>query len=250
MPYPTRRTFRGSHLELPAELQSLARLRQAAEDLESELTDEQRQDLVLVATELFTNAVRHAGVTSDDRIDVVLERRPGSVRVEVRDPGPGFVPSAQAPGSRQVSGRGMFLLDQLADRWGVAHEAGFTVWGEFWTASGRTRHRRLPPRMLAVGAERLGRSAALPEEATLDIPSPEGVRALPDAALKDLVNALAGEEEEVSARRRELHGQIDALRLELARRLAVEREDDLLQAADLEALARVLDQRMPSLADT
>ena len=245
-----RRTFRGFRLTLTAELECLARLRQAMDEFESGLPDEQRQDLALVAIELFTNSVRHAGLGPSDRIEVVAERRPGSVRIEVRDPGPGFVPSAQNPGSRQISGRGMFLLDQLADRWGVAREGGFLVWGEFWTASGRTRHRRLPPRMLAVGARRPGSGAPPPEEVAPDIPSPGEIRALSDAALKDLINALAGEEMEVSARRRQLHDQIDELRRELARRLALERDDDLLQVADLEALARVLDRRMPSVVDT
>jgi len=238
----------GCTLELPAELESLGRLRQAVEAFDSGLADQARHDLTLLATELFTNAVRHSGATPQDRIWVRLERRPGAARIEVIDPGPGFVPSTRTPGARQISGRGLFLLDQLADRWGVARDGGFLVWGELWTEDGRTRHRRLPPRMLPVGAERPGRDAAALEQSAPDIPGPEEVRVLPDDGLKDLMNALAGEEAEVSARRRQLHREIDALRYELARRLAMEREDDpVLQAADLEALQRLLDGRMPSL---
>jgi anti-sigma regulatory factor (Ser/Thr protein kinase) len=248
----TARRIPGLHgllIELPAELQSLGRVRDAVDTFDSGLTDQARGDLALLATELFTNAVRHSGATPDERILVRLESRPGAARIEVVDPGPGFVPTARTPGARQVSGRGMFLLDQLADRWGVAlQDDGFLVWGELWTADGRTRHRRLPPRMLPVGAERPGRDAAALEESAPDIPGPEEVRILPDDQLKDLMNALAGEEAEVSARRRQLHREIDALRYELARRLAIERDGDpVLQAADLEALQRLLDGRMPSL---
>jgi hypothetical protein len=29
-----------------------------------------------------------------------------------------------------VSGWGLFLIDQLADRWGVVHDKGTTVWFE------------------------------------------------------------------------------------------------------------------------
>ena len=218
----------GCTLELPAQLESLGRLREAVQAFDSGLADQARHDLTLLATELFTNAVRHSGATPEDRIWVRLERRPGAARIEVVDPGPGFVPEPRTPGARQVSGRGMFLLDQLADRWGVTRGGGFLVWGELWTPDGRTRHRRLPPRMLPVGAEE--------------------VRVLPDEALKDLMNALADEEAEVSARRRQLHREIDALRYELARRLSLERDGaPVLQAADLEALQRLLDGRMPSL---
>ena len=239
----------GRMMELSAELQSLGRVREAVETFDSGLSDQGRGDLALLATELFTNAVRHSGATRDDRILLRLERRPGGARIEVVDPGPGFVPKPHTPGARQVSGRGMFLLDQLADRWGVAlQDDGFLVWGELWTADGHTRHRRLPPRMLPVGAERPGRDAAALEESAPDIPGPEEVRVLPDDQLKDLMNALAGEEAEVSARRRQLHREIDALRHELARRLSIERDSGpVLQAADLEALQRLLDGRMPSL---
>ena len=238
----------GCTLELPAELQSLGRLREAVQAFDSGLSDQARGDLALLATELFTNAVRHSGATPKDRIWVRLERRPGAARIEVVDPGPGFVPAPRTPGARQVSGRGMFLLDQLADRWGVGHDGGFMVWGELWTSDGRTRHRRLPPRMLPVGAERPGRDATALEDSAPDIPGPEEVRVLPDEALKDLMHELAGAEAEVSARRRQLHREIDALRLELARRLEIDRDGDhVLQAADLEALQRLLDGRMPSL---
>jgi anti-sigma regulatory factor (Ser/Thr protein kinase) len=238
----------GCTLELPAQLEALGRVRDAVMAFDSGLPEQAQGDLVLLATELFTNAVRHSGATARDRIWLRLERRPGSARIEVTDPGPGFIPNARTPGARQVSGRGMFLLDQLADRWGVGHDGGFLVWGELWTADGRTRHRRLPPRMLPVGAVRPGRDAASLEDAAPDIPGPEEVRVLPDDALKDLVNALAGEEAEVSARRRQLHREIDALRFELARRLDSDRDEDrVLQEEDLEALQRLLDGRMPSL---
>jgi hypothetical protein len=137
----------------------------------------------------------------------------------------------------------MFLLDQLADRWGVSREDGFLVWGELWTGDGRTRHRRVAPRMLPVG------HGAVHDEPDDGIAIPEGaaLAALQDEELKDLLNVLADEERSVSARRRNLHRRIDPLRAELARRLAEPREDAVLSSADLDAVARMLDGRMPAL---
>jgi anti-sigma regulatory factor (Ser/Thr protein kinase) len=230
-------------LELPPVLDSLASLRVAVLAFEADLDEDQRQDLLLVGSELLTNAIRHAGAREDEPVRVRIERRPGSVRIEVRDGGPGFDLRPRTPGRAQLGGRGMFLLDQLSDRWGVSREDGFLVWGELWTGDGRTRHRRVAPRMLPVG------HGAVQDEPDDGIAIPEGaaLAALQDEELKDLLNLLADEERSVSARRRNLHRRIDPLRAELARRLAEPREDAVLSSADLDAVARMLDGRMPAL---
>jgi anti-sigma regulatory factor (Ser/Thr protein kinase) len=225
-------------LELPARLESAGAVREAAGALGEGLPGDAGADLVLVAVELFTNAVRHAGARDDDRVDVALERRPGAVRVEVRDPGAGFALDPRTPTTTQLGGRGLFLVEQLADRWGGERgDDGFLVWAELWTG-GRTRHRRVPPRMLALDGE--------PEEAAeWEVPEGDDLRAMPDEELKDLLNLLAEDEREVSARRRALHRRIDPLRHELARRLAEPRTDAVLSRGDLEGLARMLATRMP-----
>lgn len=78
----------------------------------------------LLTSELVANAVLHAR-TPLELVLVVVER---SIRVEVRDQ------STQAAIARPVaaeamSGRGLRLVDDLSDDWGVATEGhGKTVW--------------------------------------------------------------------------------------------------------------------------
>ncbi|MEA2169852.1 MAG: hypothetical protein QOF76_3152 [Solirubrobacteraceae bacterium] len=68
---------------------------------------------------------------------------------------------------------------------------------------------------------------------------------LGDQELKDLIQALTDEEQEVSYRRRILHGKIDILRAELVNRLRKKREagDDLISGADVQRLTDILSGR-------
>ncbi|WJV51172.1 ATP-binding protein [Streptomyces flavofungini] len=87
----------------------------------------------LLASELVTNALVHT-----DR-DAVLTASvgPGRLRVEVRD----FVgcrPRPRAPGNEEdTHGRGLLLVQSLADAWGVrAHGVGKVVWFELDAGQG------------------------------------------------------------------------------------------------------------------
>jgi hypothetical protein len=66
--------------------------------------------------------------------------------------------------------------------------------------------------------------------------------ALSDQELKDLIKALTEEEQEVSYRRRILHGKIDILRAELVNRLRKKHEDgeSALSGADVQQLTDIL----------
>jgi gamma-glutamyl:cysteine ligase YbdK (ATP-grasp superfamily) len=66
--------------------------------------------------------------------------------------------------------------------------------------------------------------------------------ALSDAELKQLINELTAEENEISYRRRVLHGKIDILRAELVNRLRTKRErgDALISGDDVEQLTEIL----------
>lgn len=82
--------------------------------------------LELVTTELVANAVRHA------RSSVRLTVRPTSagVLVEVADDSP-RLPERREPGLFDESGRGLWLVDAMARRWGVEREVpGKRVWAE------------------------------------------------------------------------------------------------------------------------
>jgi hypothetical protein len=65
---------------------------------------------------------------------------------------------------------------------------------------------------------------------------------LTDAELKDLIAKLTEEEEEVSYRRRILHGKIDILRAELVNRLRRKREEGepVITGADVQQLTDIL----------
>lgn len=63
---------------------------------------------------------------------------------------------------------------------------------------------------------------------------------LSDEALKALIDGLTREEEEVSYRRRILHGKIDILRAELVARLQRTQGRSVLEQVDVEALSEIL----------
>jgi hypothetical protein len=65
---------------------------------------------------------------------------------------------------------------------------------------------------------------------------------LSDKELKDLIDNLTAEENEISYKRRVLHGKIDILRAELVNRLRQKRErgDSLISGDDVEQLTNIL----------
>lgn len=84
--------------------------------------------LQLLATELATNAVLHAG---GDGFTIGVEVLPdGVVRLTVADQSP-RPPRLRDVGTGATTGRGVALVDQLARGWGVeARTAGKAVWCE------------------------------------------------------------------------------------------------------------------------
>jgi serine/threonine-protein kinase RsbW len=90
-----------------------------------------RDDVLLLLTELVTNAVRHAGVGPEQAIRVELLSHRQLVRVEVTDRGRRFARIRPRSGRDESGGWGLFLVDAVADRWGVASaEIGTCVWFE------------------------------------------------------------------------------------------------------------------------
>src|SRR3954452_1874599 len=83
----------------------------------------------LLVSEIVTNSVRHAHVQPPDWIGFDVELSPDALRVQVADRGPGFRPHPRRPPPEQVAGRGLFLVDRLADRWGTS-DGGRCVWFE------------------------------------------------------------------------------------------------------------------------
>ncbi|HEX7106546.1 MAG TPA: ATP-binding protein [Acidothermaceae bacterium] len=80
----------------------------------------------LLVSELVTNAVVHA--RTDVTLRVILRR--GVLRIEVTDGSP-IVPAPRRPAGLAGTGRGLQLVDRLADRWGVSKaRRGKTIWFE------------------------------------------------------------------------------------------------------------------------
>ncbi|WP_030674211.1 SpoIIE family protein phosphatase [Streptomyces cellulosae] len=87
-------------------------------------------EIELVADELITNALMH----TEGPAIVTVRALTGSdrrIRVEVEDSS-SALPRRREAGESHVSGRGLLLVDQLADVWGVeARGGGKVVWSEF-----------------------------------------------------------------------------------------------------------------------
>jgi anti-sigma regulatory factor (Ser/Thr protein kinase) len=97
------------------------------------LGDRLPQDVVerfqIVVSELVTNALLHAPDGADIRLEARLSG--DALRVAVVQPGPTFKPVIDAPHPGQESGWGLYLVSQLADRWGVVANDDVTAWCEF-----------------------------------------------------------------------------------------------------------------------
>jgi anti-sigma regulatory factor (Ser/Thr protein kinase) len=114
--------------------------RLALADLESHLDPSVAFDVRLLVSELVTNSVQHAQVAAEDSIVLLVKFTDKAVRVEVRDDGPGFKPPIARPSEDADAGWGLFLVEQLADSWGVGEDDN-GVWFEIT----RDRARRDEP---------------------------------------------------------------------------------------------------------
>jgi anti-sigma regulatory factor (Ser/Thr protein kinase) len=105
--------------------------RRALDHLAGTLPERRLRDLRLLVSELVTNAVRHAGLRADDRIRLLVERSATGLHVEVHDPGTGFELRAPQPDPARASGWGLYLVAELADRWGMEGAGpGTQIWFE------------------------------------------------------------------------------------------------------------------------
>jgi anti-anti-sigma factor len=124
------------NIELEREPHAPSRARaEVREALAGRLDDDDIATLVLLTSELVTNAVVHPKSNPDSLVGLRIGVHQGGVRVEVEDGGEGFDPSAPTATS-QDGGRGLFLVDRCSVSWGARATGGehgrrFCVWFEF-----------------------------------------------------------------------------------------------------------------------
>jgi anti-sigma regulatory factor (Ser/Thr protein kinase) len=132
--------------------------RDALDGLDGHFPQARVYDASLCLSELVSNAVRHPETGGELELTVAVEG--DRLRVEVADEGGGFEPHTPARGDER--GWGLFIVDSLADTWGVTQGDRTVVWFEM--------HRQEEPdaageaaRATAGGArdDRLLRAAAL-----------------------------------------------------------------------------------------
>jgi anti-sigma regulatory factor (Ser/Thr protein kinase) len=115
-------------LRLPGSPDAAARARRELSRLRADLDPPLAETLRLLVTELVSNAVRHAAA---ETVSLKVLVGQAAVFTEVKDTGPGFDPANAGVPRPNHTGWGLFLVQRLADRWGVAHDAAATrVWFE------------------------------------------------------------------------------------------------------------------------
>jgi anti-sigma regulatory factor (Ser/Thr protein kinase) len=121
--------------EFPSTPSAVASARHALDAVYAELGDQAHPTTVLLVSELVTNGVKQSRAT-DGAIELVACISPEVVRVEVSDDGEGFDPAPLADDDAE-SGRGLQLVQALADRWGQRAGPRPSVWFEIDRASDR-----------------------------------------------------------------------------------------------------------------
>ncbi len=94
--------------------------------LESWGFNDQVDDTAIIVSELVTNAVRHGCAPIELRLSTLAS----AIRLEVSD-GSSALPVGRIAADDEANGRGIHLIEQLADAWGtVTTDIGKTVWAE------------------------------------------------------------------------------------------------------------------------
>ncbi len=104
--------------------------RLALSDIDEVMDESLAFDVRLLVSELVTNSVRHSDAHSHDLVHMSVSVTETSLRVEVADPGKGFEPKPRDADRTRPGGWGLYLVDQLSDRWGVGRDHLTRVWFE------------------------------------------------------------------------------------------------------------------------
>ncbi|GAA1899721.1 hypothetical protein GCM10009716_06870 [Streptomyces sodiiphilus] len=127
-----------AELRLPARPESAATARAWTRELLQQhwlLPPRLTDDAVLLVSELTGNVIQHTGA---EFLGLRIRRRRGWIRAEVRDPSRAL-PCLLPIRGLETSGHGLFLVDAIADRWGVdLLPRGKCTWFEMRVTGRRT----------------------------------------------------------------------------------------------------------------
>jgi anti-sigma regulatory factor (Ser/Thr protein kinase) len=115
---------------LSGDVDAVPTARRAIQELAPLLDAELLENVSLLVSELVTNSIRYADTPAAAAVELHATVYPDRVRVEVVDHGPGFEPRPRGPDQDSHSGWGLYLVDQLSDRWGVTRTDGTAAWFE------------------------------------------------------------------------------------------------------------------------
>jgi anti-sigma regulatory factor (Ser/Thr protein kinase) len=113
-------------LDLPAGVDAPGSARRALDAIHHGLDPELEYTVKLLISELVSNSVKYCG---EGYVQVEIETLDGSIRVDVIDAGPAFVPEPRAAELDVEGGWGFVLVEQLSTRWGSV-EGSSHVWFE------------------------------------------------------------------------------------------------------------------------
>jgi anti-sigma regulatory factor (Ser/Thr protein kinase) len=120
-----------ANLDLPPEATSVGAARHWLSEQLADWSSTGLESVVLVLSELVTNAILHARTT----VQVFLQRDGNVARLEVTDKG-SALPVAKEYGATAYTGRGLHLVETLSRDWGVQTAVGAKiVWAEVVDAS-------------------------------------------------------------------------------------------------------------------
>jgi signal transduction histidine kinase len=97
-------------------------------DAQEDLPPGVHDDLLIVVTELLTNAIRHSSPTREGRIILTVRRGRDTVHVEVRNPGSGFAAVDQRSAPGREGGYGLVAVDRISSDWGATVTDTTLVW--------------------------------------------------------------------------------------------------------------------------
>ena len=95
------------------------------------ISEDARDDAMLVLSELVSNAVKHASPLPSGEITVRWLVRDDALHIEITDGGAVTRPHASAAALSSLGGRGLDIVRTVSSQWGVTEEAdSVTVWAD------------------------------------------------------------------------------------------------------------------------